>query len=97
MGKPLESRFEQSVIKKIKQLFPEAIITKLNTKQGIPDRLILNGNKWASLEFKRDKNAPHRPNQDWYVDKMDSMSFSKFIYPENKEEVLKALIDFFKE
>lgn len=97
LNKPLESRFEQTVVKKIKQLFPDAIVTKLNTKQGIPDRLILCGKKWASLEFKRDKDASHRPNQDWYVNKMNDMSFSRFIYPENKDEVLSALIDFFKE
>ena len=97
LGKPLESSFERSLIKKIKDRFPDAIITKLNSKQGLPDRLILYGKKWASLEFKREKDASHRPNQDWYVDKMNNMSFSRFIYPENKDEVLRDLIAFFND
>ena len=92
---PRESNFEKRLIKEIKQLFPGAIVSKLRDTQGIPDRLILYGSKWAALEIKRELGASHRPNQDWYVEKMDQMSFSRFVYPENKDEVLQALIDFF--
>ena len=95
MTKPLESSFERALIKKIKELFPDAIVTKLLNKQGIPDRLILYKDKWATLEFKRSEDAPHRPNQDWYVDKMNNMSFSRFVYPENRDEVLHDLTEFF--
>lgn len=98
MPKPLESRFQAKVIKKIKTLWPEAIVTKLDSGhiQGIPDLLILAGKKWATLESKRYEGASRRPNQDWYVDKMNRMSFSRFISPENMEEVfgeLKAFLD----
>jgi hypothetical protein len=74
-------------------MFPGCIVTKLDSSdiQGIPDLLVLHENKWATLECKRSARAKHRPNQDYYVDKMNKMSFSRFIYPENKEEVLDEL------
>lgn len=49
------------------------------------------GVKWASLECKQFARAKKQPNQDYYVGKMNDMSFSRFISPENKEEVLNEL------
>lgn len=92
-----ESEFQANLKKEIKSLFPGCIITKMDSGyiQGIPDLLILYKNKWATLENKRSANASHRPNQDYYVKKMNEMSFSRFIYPENKNEVLSELQKFF--
>jgi hypothetical protein len=67
-----------------------------NYIQGIPDLLVLHGKHWASLECKKNASSKHRPNQDYYVDKMNGMSFSRFIFPENKEEVLDDLEQSFK-
>lgn len=92
-----ESDFQSKLKKDLKKMFPGCIVTKLDSSdiQGIPDILILHNNKWATLENKRSKNASHQPNQDYYVDKMNKMSFSRFIYPENKDEVLKELQQYF--
>ena len=59
--------------------------------QGIPDLLILYKNKWASLECKKSAGSKKQANQSYYVNKMNEMSFSRFVYPENKEEVLHEL------
>lgn len=86
----LESGFQDGLIKDLKNLFPGCMIMKLDSSyiQGIPDLLVLYKNKWATLECKKHANARRQPNQPYYVDKMNEMSFSSFIYPENKEEVL---------
>ena len=88
-----ESKFQADLKKELKQMFPGCIVIKLDSSdiQGIPDLLILYKNQWATLENKRSKNATKRPNQEYYVEKMNDMSFSRFIYPENKEVVLDEL------
>lgn len=89
----LESGFQDRLIDDLEYLFPGCIVTKLDASyiQGIPDLLILWNDKWAVLEIKRSAYAPHQPNQDYYVDLLNQMSFARFIYPENKEEVLDEL------
>lgn len=93
-----ENAFQAQLIKDIRERFSDCIVTKLDSShiQGIPDLLILYKNKWACLECKKGKNAPHRPNQDYYVSLLNHMSFSRFIFPENKEEVLNELEQAFK-
>lgn len=89
----LESKFQAKLIKEIKETLPGCIVIKTdpNYIQGMPDLLILHKNKWASLENKRSANAKKQPNQQYYVDKMNEMSFSRFVCPENKEAVLSDL------
>jgi hypothetical protein len=89
----LESQFQSKLIKELKKLFPGCIVMKSDSGylQGIPDLLILFNNKWAALECKQHTGAKKQPNQEYYVGKMDEMSFSRFICPENKEEVLHDL------
>lgn len=96
--KKLERNFQRTLVKDIKDMFDGCIVTKLdaNHTQGIPDLLILHGDRWATLECKRNARAERQPNQEYYVEKMNSMSFSRFIYPENKEEVLNDLREAFK-
>ena len=93
MARGPEGKFQDKLRDELKEMFPGCIVTKLDSSciQGIPDLLILHNDKWAILECKRSKDAKHQPNQDYYVDKLNAMSFSRFIYPENKEEVLHEL------
>lgn len=94
----LENRFKTKLIAELEERFPGCIVVHLdpNEIQGIPDLLILYKNKWAALEGKKSEKAPHRPNQAYYVDLMNRMSFAAFIYPENKEEILDELQQAFR-
>ena len=88
----LENKFKTKLIKEIRERLPGAIVLHINPPpQGIPDLLILYKNKWATLECKQSAGAKKQPNQEYYVGKMNEMSFSRFICPENKEEVLHYL------
>lgn len=89
----LERDFQAKLIKELKQMFKGCIIMKNDPTyiQGIPDLIILYKDKWAALEVKKSSVASHRPNQEYYVDLMDRMSYASFIYPENKEDVLYEL------
>lgn len=93
----LENRFKTRLNNELKEMFPGCIILHMdpNEIQGIPDLLILYENKWAALEGKKSCTASVRPNQAYYVDLMDRMSFASFIYPENKDEVLDELYLYF--
>lgn len=86
-----ESKFQSDLIKELKRAYPGAYIFKNNAKQGYPDLVMLYKDKWATLEAKDSATAKHQPNQDIHVERMNKMSFSSFIYPENKEVVLNAL------
>ena len=89
----LENKFQATIIKELKNLFPGCVVLKNDSSyvQGIPDLLVLHNDKWATLEVKKNARAKKQPNQEYYVDKMNEMSFSRFIYPENKEEVMNDL------
>lgn len=92
----LESGFQDKLRNDLETLFPGCMIFKMDQIQGIPDLLILYNDKWASLECKKNAKATRQPNQEYYVNKMNDMSFSRFICPENKEEVINELCEAFK-
>lgn len=93
----LENKFKTKLNRELKDMFPGCIIIHMdpNEIQGIPDLLVLHKNRWAALEGKKNANASVRPNQGYYVDLMNRMSFASFIYPENKDEVLDELYLYF--
>ena len=94
----LESNFQSNLIIELEERFPGCVILKNdpNHIQGIPDLLIVYKKKWAALECKRGAKKSKRPNQEYYVDKLNNMSFARFIYPENKEEILSELQQTFR-
>lgn len=97
-GAKLERDFQRELISEIKERLPGCLVMKTdpNYIQGIPDLLVLFGKRWAMLEVKKSENAVHQPNQDYYVEHLNEMSFSRFINPINKEEVLNDLEQAFK-
>jgi hypothetical protein len=92
-----ENAYQRKLIRKLKDLFPGCEILKNDSGyvQGILDLTILFGPFWAMLEVKSSEDAPLRPNQGHYVQKLNDMSFAAIIYPENEEEVLTALQEAF--
>jgi hypothetical protein len=89
-----ESEYQNYLIKKIETLLPDCFIIKLDPDQyqGIPDLLILFEDKWAMFEVKLDENSVVQPNQPYYVELFNDMSFACFIYPQNESGVLSELI-----
>lgn len=92
-----ENSFQSSLIKELKKIFPDCIVLKNDSSyiQGFPDLSIYVGDKWALLECKRSQNEIHQPNQDFYIQKANGMSYGSFIYPENKDEVIEELKAYF--
>jgi hypothetical protein len=85
--------FQRGVIRELRRLFPGCVILKNdpNFLQGIPDLLMLWKKQWAALECKTSFSAKSSPNQDYYIQLLNRMSFASFIYPGNREQVLHDL------
>ena len=85
-----ERQYSRHLVETLHSLFPECFIIKNDPRQrqGLPDILVLWNKKWAMLEIKINGKANVQPNQDFYVDLFNEMSFASFINPENEEEVL---------
>lgn len=93
-----ESQFQKEIMNDIRERFPGSIVYKnFPSIQGFPDLTIVYKSKYAILECKNSERASHQPNQDYYIDKINSIGgFASFIFPENKEEVLNAMERSFK-
>ena len=93
----LESEYQKYLVGVLRHLFRDCFILKNdpNFLQGLPDLLILFKEKWAVLEVKPFEGAHQQPNQEYYIRRLNDMSFAAFIYPENEEEVLQQLSAYF--
>lgn len=90
----LERDYQAYLIKRIEKLLPGCVVIKNDPtyRQGFPDLLILFNNQWAALEVKKNKQAHHQPNQDYYVKELQNMSYAAFIFPENEEDILSEIL-----
>jgi hypothetical protein len=88
-----ESLYQAKLIKKLETLFPGCLIIRIDSRQiqGLPDILILFNDRWAVLEVKMSENSATQPNQEYYVNLLNDMSYASFINPENEEEMLSDL------
>lgn len=88
-----ESAYQAGLIRRIRSRFPGCVVLKNDAsyRQGVPDLIVLYGPRWGMLEVKGRANFRSEPNQDWYVDTLDEMSFAAYIHPSNEDEVLNAL------
>lgn len=95
----LESKFQKELIDEVKERYPGCIALKNDSGyiQGFPDWTILYKDKWAVLEVKKERGAHKQPNQEYYVNELNEMGgFSRFVFPENKDEVLEDMDALFK-
>ena len=92
-----ESEFQSSVKKELEERLPGCVVSKNATgfHDGFPDLICLVGETWLMLECKRSEDEPHQPNQDWWVDHLNEMSYAAFIFPENREQVMGEITEKF--
>lgn len=91
-----ERDYQAGLIKKLKRLYPGCIVLKNDSSymQGIPDLLVLFKDRWAALEVKvREPKSSQafEPNQEWFLETMNEMSYAACIFPENEEDILSGL------
>jgi hypothetical protein len=89
----LERDFQPKLIEKLRELFPDCLILKNDSAylQGIPDLSIFFEDRWAMLEVKKSEKSTYEPNQEFYLQMLNEMSFAARIDPSNEQEVLRAL------
>lgn len=88
-----ERAYQNHIIKRLGHLFPGSLVLKNDPAyiQGIPDLSLFWEDRWAMLEVKADSRSAFQPNQQWYLKRLNEMSFAAVVHPENEEEVLDAL------
>lgn len=89
----LERIYQGKLIIELRKRFPGCVILKNDPEylQGVPDLTILLGTNWGALEVKTDMNAPYQPNQEYYLEQLNEMSFAAMICPQNEEEIFDGL------
>lgn len=90
----MESKFQSRLIRTLENEILRGCFVLKNDptfRQGVPDLVILYGTNWAMLESKDSARSPYRPNQEYYLDLFNQMSYAATIYPGNEKEIFDAL------
>ena len=94
-----ENDYQKKLKEKIEKIFPGCLILKNDPTiiQGIPDLTVLHKEQYAILEVKKSCDEPKQPNQEYYIDKFNALGvYASFVYPENEEEVIHGLKNYFR-
>ena len=87
----IESKLQSDISKHFRMI--GCIVMKMpagyqNIPVGFPDLLILAPNgRYFNLEVKASPTAPFQPLQKEYIAKLDAMSYSRAVNPENWDEI----------
>lgn len=90
----LEADYQAYLIDRLHtEYLPGCVVLKNDSgyQQGIPDLSVFYGVFWGWLEVKAHVKAEEQPNQRYFVELANQMSFGAFIYPENEEGVISDL------
>ena len=95
-----ETNFKNELYKEIRERCPgaEVLPNDAGYLQGFPDATVyLPNGKYFLLEGKRTATSAHQPNQDYYVNESPLSDNARFVYPENKDEILSEIERRYKE
>lgn len=91
----LEKVYQKKLIPRIEESIPDCLVVVEDplVRQGRPDLTVWRNNKAAILEVKASEKSKKRPNQEYYINHPETLGavFGAFIYPENEQEVLRAV------
>lgn len=90
-----ESDFQAKVIKWLKSMGCVVLKYQQNatTRTGVADVFFCKEGFYGFIECKKAKNAPLRPGQKQFIDKMSEWSYGAIAYPENWAEIKSELGD----
>lgn len=87
----LEKDFQKKFKNEVMRILPGAVFLKNDAKyiQGFPDWIMLYNGKCAIFEIKTSEKASYQPNQQYWLDYLNTRRFfARSVYPEILGEIL---------
>ena len=94
-----ENEYQRKMLERLEKEFPGGISMKNDAgyRQGYPD-LIYTYGKTIHLETKRSDEASFRPNQNFYINLINTQGgFARSINPQNEDEIFKEIHQYFSD